>query len=84
MSSCEKCWSDAHRGPQVDTVEEYHRLIEERREHPCTPEEQAGPDALLCSACGRLTLHQWTRQCMVIGCARHDGGTHAAPAKETP
>lgn len=45
MSSCEKCWGDAYLamltrgGTQAD---HYHRLIEERRDNPCTPEEQAG------------------------------------------
>lgn len=67
MSSCEKCWHDAHHGPDVDVAEEYARLIEARREHPCTPEEQAGPDANVCPSCGRKTLHQWTRECMA-GC----------------
>lgn len=43
--TCEKCWSDAHQlarrcgGAQVDS---YHILLAERREHPCSPREQAG------------------------------------------
>lgn len=42
---CEKCWSDAYirsrltGRPQVDC---YRDLLEERKESPCNPEEQAG------------------------------------------
>jgi len=64
MSACEKCWHDAHRGPQFSVAEEYARLISERP--PCTPEEQAGPDAGTCR-CGRKTLHQHTGEPM-CGC----------------
>lgn len=71
MSACEKCWRDAHRGPQFDVADEYRRLIEERRDHPCTPEEQAGPDATECPTCHRRTLHQITRECMTSCGARH-------------
>lgn len=45
MSACERCWRDAgldaalHGGDKVD---HYHRLLEERRDSPCTPEEQCG------------------------------------------
>jgi hypothetical protein len=67
MSACEKCWSDAHRGPQFSVAEEYWRLLGERLEHPCTPEQQAGPGALECPTCGRKTLHQYTREPM-CGC----------------
>ena len=68
MSSCEKCWSDAHRGyPSCDVATEYQRLMEERRAHPCTSEEQAGPDATFCRKCGRMTCHQYTRECMACG-----------------
>lgn len=45
MAGCEKCWRDAGRrawSRQSDKVEEYHRLLEERRDNPCTPEEQCG------------------------------------------
>lgn len=64
MSACEKCWSDAHRGPQFSVAEEYARLVVERN---CTPEEQAGPDAERCPACGRMTIHQHTGEPM-CGC----------------
>lgn len=67
MSACEKCWRDAHRGPEFSVAEEYERLMDERRDHPCTPEEQAGPDAQRCPACGRMTLHQYTAEPM-CGC----------------
>jgi len=69
MSRCEKCWRDAHRdGPFADVAAVYARLIDERKDHPCTPEEQAGGAAQVCPACGHTTLHQLTRECMVHGC----------------
>lgn len=64
MSACERCWRDAHRGPQFSVAEEYERLLDERGPDGCTPEEQAGPDATECAKCGRRTLHQHTRECM--------------------
>jgi hypothetical protein len=67
MSACEKCWSDAHRGPQFSVAEEYRRLMDERSPHPCTPEQQAGPEARECPVCHRRTLHQYTREPM-CGC----------------
>ena len=67
MSSCEKCWRDAHVGPYTCVADEYRRLIEERQRDPCTPEEQAGPDATTCPTCNRKTLHQWTKEPM-CGC----------------
>ena len=68
MSACEKCWRDAGFGwPHRSTAEEYHRLMTERQVHPCTPEQQAGPDAGECPTCHRKTLHQHTREPM-CGC----------------
>jgi hypothetical protein len=58
-SSCEKCWSDAGGDPHLYTV-----LLEDRRRVPCSPEEQAGPHAYKCLACGRMVLHQHTREHM--------------------
>lgn len=67
MPSCEKCWSDAHRDP-YNVAEEYGKLMDERENNPCTPEEQAGPDAGWCSTCGRKTLHQHVKDfCTVCG-----------------
>jgi len=43
--ACEKCWSDAGfiaASAQTSKAEEYSRLIDERAEKPCTPEEQCG------------------------------------------
>jgi len=57
MPTCEKCWSDA-RGD----LAMYEKLLDTRL--PCTPEEQAGPDAKRCPACGRMTLHQHCGKCM--------------------
>lgn len=47
MPACEKCWRDASlrallRGGHV--ADHYRELLEERRETPCTPEEQAGEE----------------------------------------
>ncbi len=46
MSACEKCWADAylrHRlNPTKSQMEYYRELLEERKDKPCTPEEQSG------------------------------------------
>jgi len=46
MSSCEKCWGDAYMRtfahPMKSQAEHYHDLLEERKDSPCTPKEQAG------------------------------------------
>jgi hypothetical protein len=45
VSACEKCWRDASKAMLtrgVDQVEEYHRLLQERKDNPCSPEEQDG------------------------------------------
>src|SRR6185369_1305212 len=69
MSACEKCWRDAHFGPDGSdgVADRYRELMDERKATPCTPEEQAGPDATDCSACGRRTRHQYTSECMACG-----------------
>ena len=60
MPSCEKCWRDA--GGRAD---EYSRLVKERQDNPCSPEEQAGgEDARECPECGRKTLHAYCNACM--------------------
>lgn len=66
MSSCEKCWSDAHgNGAYSDAATNYQRLLDERKDNPCTPEQQAGPDASPCTECGnRMVRHQHTGECM--------------------
>jgi len=74
MVSCEKCWRDAHRGgPCEDVAKQYAELIEERKDTPCTPEEQAGEDATECPTCGRRVRHQHTGQCMA-GCGTMGAG----------
>jgi hypothetical protein len=45
--ACEKCWGDAYfRWRFVDGTksqsEHYRELLEERKDNPCTPEEEAG------------------------------------------
>lgn len=45
MSCCEKCWSDAcfkSRSTGKSKTECYHEFLEERKDNPCTLEEQAG------------------------------------------
>ena len=63
MASCEKCWTDA--GGDADR---YGVLIAMRKEHPCTPEQQAGDDARFCVACERMTVHQYVHVCMNPEC----------------
>ena len=45
MLNCEKCWDDA--GIRASTTGKtkmdcYHELLNERKNNPCTPKEQAG------------------------------------------
>ena len=50
MPGCEKCWHDAHVIADAiggSVADEYARLINQRREAPCTPEEQCGEMHLL-------------------------------------
>ena len=46
MSACEKCWGDAYLrtlyNPVKSQADHYRDLLEERKDKPCTPEEQAG------------------------------------------
>lgn len=45
MTVCEKCWADAYMRSLASgksQTEEYEKLLEERREHPCSKEEQEG------------------------------------------
>ena len=61
MSACQKCWSDAGGDSTA-----YAALVLEREASPCTPEEQAGPDARQCEKCGRMTAHPHTGRCMAV------------------
>lgn len=71
MASCEKCWSDAYMmkysDPMKGQTEHYQDLIEERKDNPCTPEQQAGEDAKKCPECGGITIHQYAKLCMSCG-----------------
>ena len=44
--ACEKCWGDAYvcslHDPGLTQVEHYHKLLEVRKDNPCTEEEQRG------------------------------------------
>jgi len=45
--ACEKCWGDAYMRMQMNgrpQYDNYRELLEERKDNPCTPEEQAGTD----------------------------------------
>ena len=69
MSSCEKCWLDAHYINTDDLADAYHALLAERSGvNVCTPEEQAGANAGVCPKCGRRTTHQITGACMTPNC----------------
>ena len=42
---CEKCWAEAYLKSQYSTKTQtdcYLELLEERKDNPCTPKEQAG------------------------------------------
>lgn len=44
MSACEKCWGDAYMRmldhPMKSQTGHYQDLLEERKDNPCTPEQQ--------------------------------------------
>ena len=46
--ACEKCWCDAYLrwmfDPSKTQAEHYTELLVERKDSPCTPEEEAGRD----------------------------------------
>lgn len=45
MGACEKCWGDAFvrsLGSLKSQVEHYNDLLEERKDNPCTKEQQKG------------------------------------------
>lgn len=46
MAVCEKCWRDAQRrailDPSKTTAEHYNDLLKERKDRPCSVEEQSG------------------------------------------
>lgn len=71
MASCEKCWSDSymriHGDPMKSQTEHYHELLKERKEKPCTREQQAGEDAEVCPTCDRKTVHQYAKTCVICG-----------------
>ena len=74
MSSCERCWADAHKGgPYADVAANYARLMGERKDNPCTPEQQAGEFAEECPKCKRKVIHQYTGECMA-GCGKAEEG----------
>jgi hypothetical protein len=43
--TCEKCWGDAYRRSRCtgrSQSESYQELLLERKDNPCTPQQQAG------------------------------------------
>ena len=46
MSVCEKCWMDANRlamsDPSKSVTQHYLDLLEERKDNPCSEDEQKG------------------------------------------
>ena len=38
---CEKCWADSY-DPYKEHAIAYDKLLESRKENPCSPKEQAG------------------------------------------
>ncbi len=72
MSTCEKCWNDAGLAAQASSLltqaEYYSILLKERKNTPCTPEQQAGVDAKTCPKCGRKTVSNHDHQCKNTNC----------------
>ncbi len=66
MASCEKCWKDSH-----GSAKHYTELIIKRKNHPCSPEEQAGEDAGICPECNRKTIHQHVHYCVNPECKNY-------------
>ena len=67
MPACERCWAESRRPFATETYEELVKI------NNCTPEQQAGPDAGICSTCGRKTIHQYARDwCMACDCQREE------------
>jgi hypothetical protein len=62
MASCEKCWRDSGGDPY-----KYERLIVQRNNNPCSPEDQAGESATECPICKRKTVHQYAKSCVICG-----------------
>mgnify|MGYP003405464791 len=71
MASCEKCWTDAYfrvfENPMKSQAQHYQDLIDEREDTPCSPEDQAGIDAGICSKCSKKTVHQHAKVCCNCG-----------------
>ncbi len=47
MPACEKCWADAYRrsyGSSKSQTECYIELLKERKDSPCTEEQQKGEE----------------------------------------
>ena len=48
MPACEKCWADAGRramsDPSKSKSEHYMDILKERKDNPCSKEEQEGTD----------------------------------------
>jgi hypothetical protein len=61
MSACEKCWGDAFMRemsePTKIQAEHYADLVQERRENPCSPREQAGQ--WWCEMCMTDSRNEW-------------------------
>ena len=69
MPVCEKCWEDAG-----GSCSRYYYLLYDRKDNPCTPEQQAGPSATDCPYCHRKTIHQHAKVCMNPACPGHSPG----------
>ncbi len=62
MAACEKCWADAGMIAMLTNGSiawEYERLSQERKDHPCSPEQQCGDlhvaDANGNCRCGKIS-----------------------------
>ena len=68
--SCEKCWSDAYREerfgpPTLSQADHYKRLLEERKDTPCTLEQQCGvgtTEMHTILATGKCACGRWSEE----------------------
>jgi hypothetical protein len=66
---CERCWAEAESlrdwgYGDYNIVDAYKKALEH---NSCTPEQQAGPGALLCNACQRFTVNALINCCARCG-----------------
>jgi len=72
MPGCQKCWNDAGlraASAMRSKAECYEEIMNERKDSPCSPEQQAGIRAGTCKKCKRETMHEINKMCMNPNCS---------------